>query len=125
MWQAEAMSFRGKELSDAYQAKRDLEEKEKVMGDIQNAMNSKDVSALGKAIKEAERLNVDEVCMYMCRAECRVLFLLKMSIIVMVRGVVLSPSAVLCYVAVQYESYGNVWRCCVVLSVVFCCGLIR
>lgn len=28
--QAEAMNFRGKELSDAYQAKRDLEEKEKV-----------------------------------------------------------------------------------------------
>lgn len=28
--QAEAMSFRGKELADAYQARRDLEEKDKV-----------------------------------------------------------------------------------------------
>ena len=28
--QAEAMKFRGKELADAYQAKRDVEEKDKV-----------------------------------------------------------------------------------------------
>lgn len=55
------MNFRGKELADAYQAKRDLEEKEKVMMDIQNAMNSKDVASLGQALKEAERLNIDEV----------------------------------------------------------------
>lgn len=32
-----------------------------VMGDIQKAMNTKDVVALGRALKEAERLNIDEV----------------------------------------------------------------
>lgn len=32
-----------------------------VMEDIQRAMNSKDVVALGMALKEAERLNVEEV----------------------------------------------------------------
>eukprot|EP00904_Undaria_pinnatifida_P002449 jgi/Undpi1/12204/HiC_scaffold_5.g01880.m1 len=58
---AEAMKFRGKELADAYQAKRDVEEKEKVMSDVQAAMNSKDVVALGRALKEAERLNIDEL----------------------------------------------------------------
>ncbi|CAN0359677.1 unnamed protein product [Ectocarpus sp. 6 AP-2014] len=58
---AEAMKFRGQELADAYQAKRDVEEKEKVMEDVQAAMNSKDVVALGRALKEAERLNVDEL----------------------------------------------------------------
>lgn len=31
------------------------------MGDIQKAMNTKDVVALGRALKEAERLNIDEV----------------------------------------------------------------
>lgn len=31
------------------------------MADIQNAMNSKNMVALGLAMKEAERLNVDEV----------------------------------------------------------------
>lgn len=55
------MKFRGQELADAYQAKRDVEEKEKVMEDVQAAMNSKDVVALGRALKEAERLNIDEV----------------------------------------------------------------
>lgn len=55
------MKFRGQELADAYQAKRDLEEKEKVMEDVQAAMNSKDTIALGRALKEAERLNIDEV----------------------------------------------------------------
>lgn len=55
------MKFRGQELADAYQAKRDLEEKDKVMEDIQAAMNSKDTVALGRALKEAERLNIDEV----------------------------------------------------------------
>lgn len=55
------MKFRGQELADAYQAKRDVEEKEKVMEDVQVAMNSKDVVALGRALKEAERLNIDEV----------------------------------------------------------------
>ncbi|CAM9990966.1 unnamed protein product, partial [Ectocarpus fasciculatus] len=58
---AEAMKFRGQELADAYQAKRDVEEKDKVMSDVQAAMNSKDVVALGRALKEAERLNVDEL----------------------------------------------------------------
>lgn len=32
-----------------------------VMEDVQAAMNSKDVVALGRALKEAERLNIDEV----------------------------------------------------------------
>lgn len=32
-----------------------------VMSDVQAAMNSKDVVALGRALKEAERLNIDEV----------------------------------------------------------------
>lgn len=31
------------------------------MSDVQAAMNSKDVVALGRALKEAERLNIDEV----------------------------------------------------------------
>lgn len=63
------MKFRGQELADAYQAKRDVEEKEKVMEDVQAAMNSKDVVALGRALKEAERLNIDEVCMYVHRTQ--------------------------------------------------------
>lgn len=32
-----------------------------MMSDIQKAMNTKDVVALGRALKEAERLNIDEV----------------------------------------------------------------
>ena len=32
-----------------------------VMGEIQAAMNSKDIVSLGRALKEAERLNIDEV----------------------------------------------------------------
>lgn len=31
------------------------------MEDVQRAMNTKDVVALGRALKEAERLNIDEV----------------------------------------------------------------
>ncbi|CAM9743033.1 unnamed protein product, partial [Choristocarpus tenellus] len=56
---AESIQFRGKELADAHDMKRELEEKEKVMADVQTAMNTKDITALGRALKEAERLNVD------------------------------------------------------------------
>lgn len=31
------------------------------MGEVQAAMNTKDIVALGRALKEAERLNIDEV----------------------------------------------------------------
>lgn len=40
-----------------------------VMEDIQVAMNTKDVAALGRALKEAERLNVDEVGGWVGRCE--------------------------------------------------------